>query len=92
MPPSRTSFGEVWSRPGLPTRDRRLITLIIVTCHMQEAYVRLHLRAALENGEFTADELREIMLHLAYYAGWPVGTFGSAMVEEIVHQVAGGSE
>jgi len=82
-------FGEIWSRPGLSIRDRRLVTLVIVTCLMQDAYLRLHLRAALENGEFTADELREIMLHIAYYAGWPVGTFGSAVVQAIVQEVTG---
>ncbi len=76
-------FGEVWARPGLSVRDRRLITLVIVTCLMQESYMRLHLRAALANQEFTPGELREIMLHIAYYAGWPVGTLGAAVVQDV---------
>jgi 4-carboxymuconolactone decarboxylase len=76
-------FGEVWARDGLSTRDRRLITIVVVTCLMQPEYMRLHMKAALENGEFTATELKEAMVHLAYYAGWPVGTLGSGIASEV---------
>ncbi len=79
-------FGEIWSREGLSTRDRRLITIVIVTCLMQGDYLKLHLQAALANGEFTAAELREVMLHMAYYAGWPVGTFGTGVVEQVARK------
>jgi 4-carboxymuconolactone decarboxylase len=81
-------FGELWSRPGLSVRDRRLITITIVTCLMQETYMKLHLRAALASGDFTAEELREAMLHIAYYAGWPVGTLGTAVVQEAADAAA----
>jgi 4-carboxymuconolactone decarboxylase len=76
-------FGDVWAREGLSVRDRRLITLVIVTSLMQPDYIRLHAKAALANGEFTIEELKEVMLHIAYYGGWPVGTFGTGIVQEL---------
>ena len=78
-------FGDIWGREGLPRRDRRLITIVIVTCLMQREYLKLHLKAALDNGEFSVAELKEIMLHITHYAGWPVGSIGTAVVQEVAN-------
>ena len=76
-------FGEIWSRGGLSRRDRRLITIVVLTCLGQADYLKLHLARALDAGELTAAEVEEIMLHVAYYAGWPLGTAGSMAAREI---------
>jgi 4-carboxymuconolactone decarboxylase len=64
-------FGELWSRPGLPTRDRRIITLAIVGTRGMEFEIETHVRAALASRDLSPGELVELILQLAYYAGWP---------------------
>ena len=63
-------FGDVWARPGLPRRERSLVTVAsLVTSGSTEQLVG-HLRLAKQNG-LTEDELVEALTHLAFYAGWP---------------------
>lgn len=69
-------FGDVWSREGLSVRDRRLITLTVLVLLGKEGSIELHLRQALARGELTKKEVEELMIHLAHYAGWPVGQAG----------------
>jgi 4-carboxymuconolactone decarboxylase len=69
-------YADVWSREGLSTRDRRLITLTVLAMIGKESSMELHLKQALKSGELTAKELEEVMIHLAHYAGWPVGQLG----------------
>ncbi len=67
-------FGRVWTRPGLTTRDRRLITLTTIAISGAQAALALHLRAAYRSGDLTLDALDEWVVHLAHYAGWPMAT------------------
>ena len=63
-------FGDVWERSGLSKRDRSLVTVAsLVTSGSTEQLVG-HLRRAKDNG-LTEDELKEAIIHLAFYAGWP---------------------
>jgi 4-carboxymuconolactone decarboxylase len=63
-------FGEVWERPGLSKRDRSLITVAALIAAHRPAQMPFHMGRAIENG-VTPDELREVITHLAFYAGWP---------------------
>jgi 4-carboxymuconolactone decarboxylase len=63
-------FGDVWERPELAKRDRSLVTVAsLVTGGSAEQLVS-HLRLAKANG-LTETELKEAIIHLAFYAGWP---------------------
>lgn len=64
-------FGEVWSRAGLTTRDRRLISLTCTALAPGPA-LAVHVEAALRSGDLDADAIDEWILHLAHYAGWPI--------------------
>src|SRR3954469_9952396 len=66
-------FAEVWTREGLSLRDRRLLLLGLRVGTGIEYLAGLQLEAALANGELSPDELREIVVFLAHYAGWPRG-------------------
>ncbi len=68
-------FADVWAREGLSIRDRRLITLTILLTQMKEESLALHLRQALK-GDLTKKELSELVIHVAHYAGWPIGQLG----------------
>jgi 4-carboxymuconolactone decarboxylase len=76
-------MGSVWSRPGLPRLDRRLVTLTIAAVTGQRDPLRNHLSASLESGDISIRELHEWIVHLAYYGGWPVATTAYAALGEI---------
>jgi 4-carboxymuconolactone decarboxylase len=64
-------FGELWDRPGLSRRDRRWITLACVAAAAVDEPIQQHVYAALASGDITREEFQELVLHFAYYAGWP---------------------
>jgi 4-carboxymuconolactone decarboxylase len=70
----RILFGDLWNRPGLSVRDRRLITLTILGIIGDERVTTLHTRAALDTGDLTPDELEAFLIHFALYAGFPRGS------------------
>ena len=76
-------FADVWSRPGLSVRDRRLITLTIISCLGHETALKLHLGAAMRSGDLSDAEIDELMLHLAHYAGWPVAAVTSQVARQL---------
>jgi 4-carboxymuconolactone decarboxylase len=78
-------FGELWDRPGLSRRDRRLITLACVGAAAVEEPVQQHVYAALASGDISREEFQELVLHFAYYAGWPRA---SALEMAYYHAVA----
>ena len=66
----QTAFGMIWTRPGLPTRDRSLITVTMLAAlgHLEE--LKAHLAGALNVG-LSRDELIEALMQVAVYAGVP---------------------
>ena len=67
---SRYAWGEIWTRPGLPRHTRSLLTLAMMVALNRTEELRLHLRAAANNG-VTADEIKEVLLQTAVYCGVP---------------------
>src|SRR5687767_1821527 len=65
-------WGRVWSRPGLARRDRSLLNLAMIAALNRPHELKLHVKAALTNG-VTRDEIREVFLQVAIYAGVPAG-------------------
>lgn len=74
-------FAEIWERPGLSFRDRRLLLLGLLVGRGLHDVIPIQLDAALANEELTADELREIVILMAHYAGWPDGAKLNSQVE-----------
>ena len=75
-------FAEIWSRPALSRRDRRLITLPCVADADAEQPLRDHVYAALNSGDVTITEMREAVLHFAVYGGWPKASRFNMVVDE----------
>ncbi|MGW4244604.1 carboxymuconolactone decarboxylase family protein [Nocardia sp. NPDC004722] len=67
-------FADIWNRPGLSLRDRRLLLLGAITAQGNAEIAEIQVGAALRNGELDADQLREIGVFLAHYVGWPAAT------------------
>ena len=81
-------FADVWTRDGLTMRDRRLLLLGVLTGMGLDDVLPLQIEAALGNEELTADELREIVIFLTHYAGWPRGAKLFDQVEQIISRRA----
>jgi 4-carboxymuconolactone decarboxylase len=64
-------FGDIWNRPGLSRRDRRLVTLTCVASADSPQPIEDHVYAAMNSGDINRDEMLEFILQLAVYAGWP---------------------
>jgi 4-carboxymuconolactone decarboxylase len=64
------AFGEIWSRPGLPVRDRSMITVAVLAALGHTDELRSHLAGALNVG-LTREELVEVLMHVSIYAGVP---------------------
>lgn len=75
-------FGDVWEQPELTKRDRSLITVAVLTALYRTDELRGHMRRALDNG-VTQDELRGLITHLAFYAGWPTAVNAGRVAAEI---------
>lgn len=68
---TRYAWGEIWTRPGLDQRTRRVLAIGTMIALGRFEEFRLHARAALEEGGFTADDIGEIILQQAIYCGVP---------------------
>jgi 4-carboxymuconolactone decarboxylase len=77
-------FAEIWTRDGLSFRDRRLLLLGLLVGFGLDDVLDLQLGAALGNEELTPDELREIVIFLTHYAGWPKGAKLNTQVETTI--------
>jgi 4-carboxymuconolactone decarboxylase len=82
---TRVAWGEVWSRPELERRERSLITLAVLTALRAEGELELHVRAALRNG-VTPEEIREVLLHTAVYAGVPAANAAFAVAQRVLDE------
>jgi 4-carboxymuconolactone decarboxylase len=78
-------FDEVWEREGLSKRDRSLITVAALTALGKMDQLQFHLGYARQNG-VTDDELKEALLHLAFYAGWPNGMGATTVLKNVVEK------
>jgi 4-carboxymuconolactone decarboxylase len=83
-------FGDVWTRPGLELTQRSMVTVTTLAALGREAQLRLHLHGALNLG-LTRDQLEEMFLHIAHYAGWPVAVTAMETLARVVEERESGS-
>jgi 4-carboxymuconolactone decarboxylase len=81
----RYAWGEVWNRPGLDRRQRSMITLATLTALRAENEIEMHVRAALRNG-LTPEEISEVLLHTAVYAGVPAANVAFAIAQRVLEE------
>jgi 4-carboxymuconolactone decarboxylase len=80
---TRYAWGEVWTRDGLDRRTRSAVTLAVLTalhCHDELA---MHVRAARRNG-LSAEEIGEVLLHTAVYAGVPAANSAFTIAQKVL--------
>ena len=82
---TRYAWGEIWSRPGLDRRNRSMMTLAMMIALGRWEEFRLHIRAALNNG-VSVDEIKEVIMHAAIYAGLPAANSAFAEAAEVLKE------
>lgn len=79
---TRYAWGEVWTRPGLERKTRSLLVLAMMIALNREAEFKLHCNAAFNNGA-TKDDIKEVILQAAIYAGVPAANSATHWAEEV---------
>lgn len=79
---TRYAWGEVWTRPGLPRHTRSLLTVAILVAQNRADELRMHVRAAANNG-VTRDEIKEVLLQAAIYCGVPAANTAFHIAQEV---------
>lgn len=85
---TRYAWGETWTRPGLSRHTRSMITIAMLIALNREAELKMHLRAAFNNG-VTRDELKELIMHSALYCGLPAANATLHLAQQVFDEVDG---
>lgn len=80
---TRSAWGEVWTRPGLDLRTRHLLTLSTLATLGHQEELAMHLRATVNTG-VTPSDVKEVLMHLAVYAGVPVANAAFRTAKEVL--------
>lgn len=86
---TRTAWGTVWTREGLPRHTRSLLTIVMMVALGHDEEFKLHIRAARNNG-VTAEEIKEALLQAAIYCGVPAANHAFALARPILEEQAAG--
>lgn len=79
---TRYAWGEIWTRPGLPRKARSFITLAMMVALNRNDELKMHLRAAFNNG-VSREEIKEVLLQTAIYCGVPAANSAFHIAEEV---------
>jgi len=82
---TRYAWGEIWTREGLSRHTRSLLTIGLMVALNRAEELKLHLRAAKNNG-VTAEEIKEVLLHSAVYCGLPAANSAFHAAREILDE------
>lgn len=79
-------FADIWTRPGLDTAQRRLLLIGMLAAKGQHDILEIQLDSAYRLGELDATALRELVIFVAHYAGWPTAATLNGQVEKLLAQ------
>lgn len=87
---TRYAWNEVWNRPGIPHKVRRMIVIAQMVALGRWEEFNLHVRAALVSGDLDAEDLKEILMQSTIYCGVPAGNHAFKEAREVLKQLAAG--
>jgi len=85
---TRAAWGEIWTRPHFDERTRRVLVIGTMIALAQWDEFRLHVGAALREGGFTPDDIKEVILQQAIYCGVPAANHAFKEAAEIIADLA----
>ena len=77
-------FGAVWTREALGIRDRRLLTMGVLAALGKTDLLDIQFNSALAREELTEEQVREVVVHLTHYIGWPLSTGMNQTAEQVI--------
>jgi len=84
---TRAAWGEIWTRPHYDERTRRILVIGTMLALDKWEEFRMHVRAALAEGGFTPDDIKEIILQQAIYCGVPAANHAFKEAAEVIAEV-----
>ena len=85
---TRYAWGEIWTRPGLDVRSRRLLVIGTLVALGRFDELRMHVRAALQEHGLSVEDIKEVLLQQAIYCGVPAANRGFELVQEVVQELS----
>jgi 4-carboxymuconolactone decarboxylase len=79
-------WGSVWSRPGLTLRERSMVTIALLASLGQHEELAMHIKATRNTGA-SEDDIREVLLHVAAYAGVPKANAAIAIAKRVLAEM-----
>lgn len=83
---TRSAWGEIWTRPGLPRHTRSLLTIAMMIALNRGDEFRMHVKAAFNNG-VTRDQIKEVLLQSAIYCGVPAANSAFHIAAELFQEM-----
>lgn len=77
-------FGDIWTRPELDVRERRLMTIGVLAALGRGQLLEVQFDSALHNEELSENQVRAVVVHLAHYVGWPLATVVNQAAEQSI--------
>ena len=84
---TRYAWGEIWSRPGLDVRTRRVLVIGTLVALSQPEELAMHVRAALASGDLSASDVKEVVLQQAVYCGVPAANAAFRIVSDVIEEI-----
>ncbi len=84
---TRAAWGEIWTQPHYDERTRRILVIGTMPALDKWEEFRMHVRAALAEGGFTPDDIKEIILQQAIYCGVPAANDAFKEAADVIAQV-----
>ena len=86
---TRFAWDEIWNRPGLSHKVRRMLVLSMTCALGRWEEFRLHTRAALQSGDLSQDDVKEVLLQAAVYCGVPAANTAFKEAREVIAELEG---
>jgi 4-carboxymuconolactone decarboxylase len=83
---TETAWGEVWSRPGLERKTRHMLTIALLAALAKPEELAMHIRATRNTG-VTPDEVKEVLLQVAVYAGVPAANAAFNIAKRVYQEI-----
>jgi 4-carboxymuconolactone decarboxylase len=85
---TRYAWDEIWNRPGLTHEVRRMLVIAMMVALGRWEEFRLHVRAALQSGDLSEDDLKEVLLQACIYCGVPAANTAFKEAREVIAELA----
>jgi 4-carboxymuconolactone decarboxylase len=85
---TRYAWDEIWNRKGIPRKTRRMLVITTMVALGRWEEYQLHVRAALQSGDLTEDDIKEVLLQAAIYCGVPAANTAFKEAREVMAQLS----